>query len=75
MREACGGRASARCEALCTTLILLPRGWGVAPLARSTPTRAQARDTPKIKPSKNNTTPSKYQPTRLISDFSDTILR
>ncbi|MCS7076839.1 MAG: hypothetical protein NZ455_09030 [Bacteroidia bacterium] len=24
-------------------------GWGVAPLARSTPTRASARDTPKIK--------------------------
>ncbi|MCS7077881.1 MAG: hypothetical protein NZ455_14315 [Bacteroidia bacterium] len=24
-------------------------GWGVAPLARSTPTRAQRRDTPKNK--------------------------
>ncbi|MCS7076996.1 MAG: hypothetical protein NZ455_09825 [Bacteroidia bacterium] len=24
-------------------------GWGVAPSARSTPTRAQRRDTPKIK--------------------------
>ncbi|MCS7077108.1 MAG: hypothetical protein NZ455_10390 [Bacteroidia bacterium] len=39
MREACGGRASARCEAPCTTLKLLPRRWaGAAPLARSTPT-------------------------------------
>ncbi|MCS7076823.1 MAG: hypothetical protein NZ455_08950 [Bacteroidia bacterium] len=25
----------------------LPRGWGVAPSARSTPTRSAARDTPK----------------------------
>ncbi|MDW8345409.1 MAG: hypothetical protein RML94_00525 [Bacteroidia bacterium] len=38
MREACGGRAVARCEAPCTTLNPLPRGWGAAPLARSTPT-------------------------------------
>ncbi|MCS7078358.1 MAG: hypothetical protein NZ455_16725 [Bacteroidia bacterium] len=38
MREACEGRASARCEAPRLLSYLLPRGWGVAPLARSTPT-------------------------------------
>ncbi|MCS7077216.1 MAG: hypothetical protein NZ455_10935 [Bacteroidia bacterium] len=29
------------------TLLLLPRGWGVAPSARSTPTRAQRGTRPK----------------------------
>ncbi|MCS7076410.1 MAG: hypothetical protein NZ455_06860 [Bacteroidia bacterium] len=55
MREACGGRASARCEALAHTFTLVQGvgGWGVAPSARSTPTllaRAQrnaSKDTPK----------------------------
>ncbi|MCS7075974.1 MAG: hypothetical protein NZ455_04670 [Bacteroidia bacterium] len=56
MREACGGRASARCEAPSPTLSLLPRGWaggGAAPSARSTPTlwayaqRNAHKDTPK----------------------------
>ncbi|MCS7075327.1 MAG: hypothetical protein NZ455_01390 [Bacteroidia bacterium] len=31
------------------TLSLLPRGWGVAPLARSTPTRVQRGTRPKYK--------------------------
>ncbi|MCS7076075.1 MAG: hypothetical protein NZ455_05175 [Bacteroidia bacterium] len=56
MREACGGRALARCEAPRPRLPYCPgggRGGGVAPLARSTPTlptRAQqdvGKDTPK----------------------------
>ncbi|MCS7075566.1 MAG: hypothetical protein NZ455_02595 [Bacteroidia bacterium] len=38
MREACGGRALARCEAPCPLFRSYPRGWGAAPLARSTPT-------------------------------------
>ncbi|MCS7077233.1 MAG: hypothetical protein NZ455_11020 [Bacteroidia bacterium] len=43
MREACEGRASARCKALANSLTVAQRvgGWGAAPLARSTPTRAQ----------------------------------
>ncbi|MCS7077810.1 MAG: hypothetical protein NZ455_13960 [Bacteroidia bacterium] len=45
MREACGGRASARCEVPRTHFYFCPGG--AAPLARSTPTRAQRRDTPK----------------------------
>ncbi|MCS7075073.1 MAG: hypothetical protein NZ455_00085 [Bacteroidia bacterium] len=55
MREACGGRAIARCEALAHALTLAQGvgGWGVAPLARSTPTlptqaqRDVGKDTPK----------------------------
>ncbi|MCS7075335.1 MAG: hypothetical protein NZ455_01435 [Bacteroidia bacterium] len=41
MREACEGRASAGCEAPRTRSQLYNQGvggWGVAPLARSTPT-------------------------------------
>ncbi|MCS7076314.1 MAG: hypothetical protein NZ455_06380 [Bacteroidia bacterium] len=56
MREACGGRASARCEAPRPYFHSCPWGWaggGAAPSARSTPTlstRAQrdvGKDTPK----------------------------
>ncbi|MCS7075563.1 MAG: hypothetical protein NZ455_02580 [Bacteroidia bacterium] len=55
MREACGGRASARCEALAYTFTLAQGvgGRGAAPLARSTPTlptqaqRDVGKDTPK----------------------------
>ncbi|MCS7076788.1 MAG: hypothetical protein NZ455_08770 [Bacteroidia bacterium] len=42
------------------TLLLLPRGWGAAPLARSTPTlptqaqRDVGKDTPKNKPNLTN---------------------
>ncbi|MDW8348512.1 MAG: hypothetical protein RML94_16225 [Bacteroidia bacterium] len=49
MRRAC----AARCEAPAHALNPLPRGWGVAPLARSTPTlwayaqRNAHKDTPK----------------------------
>ncbi|MCS7077335.1 MAG: hypothetical protein NZ455_11535 [Bacteroidia bacterium] len=39
MREACGGRALARCEAPRPLFHSYPGGgWGAAPLARSTPT-------------------------------------
>ncbi|MCS7028641.1 MAG: hypothetical protein NZ519_07745 [Bacteroidia bacterium] len=48
LREACGGRAIARCEAPRPYFNLLPKGgWGAAPLARSTPTRAQRGTRPK----------------------------
>ncbi|MCS7076272.1 MAG: hypothetical protein NZ455_06170 [Bacteroidia bacterium] len=42
MREACGGRALARCEAPRPRFYSCPEGggWGAAPSARSTPTRA-----------------------------------
>ncbi|MCS7076473.1 MAG: hypothetical protein NZ455_07180 [Bacteroidia bacterium] len=51
MREACGGRASARCEA--PRPLFYPCPGGAAPLARSTPTlwayaqRNAHKDTPK----------------------------
>ncbi|MCS7075505.1 MAG: hypothetical protein NZ455_02290 [Bacteroidia bacterium] len=54
MREACGGRASARCEAPQKLFHSCPGGGrGVAPSARSTPTlptcaqRNVGKDTPK----------------------------
>ncbi|MCS7076526.1 MAG: hypothetical protein NZ455_07450 [Bacteroidia bacterium] len=54
MREACGGRALARCEAPRPRFYSCPGGGrGVAPLARSTPTlwayaqRNAHKDTPK----------------------------
>ncbi|MCS7075159.1 MAG: hypothetical protein NZ455_00520 [Bacteroidia bacterium] len=44
MRRACGSTV----RSLSPTLLLLTRGWGEAPLARSTPTRAQRGTRPKI---------------------------
>ncbi|MCS7077210.1 MAG: hypothetical protein NZ455_10905 [Bacteroidia bacterium] len=39
MREACGGQAvRLGAKPLAHALLLLPRGWGAAPSARSTPT-------------------------------------
>ncbi|MCS7076604.1 MAG: hypothetical protein NZ455_07845 [Bacteroidia bacterium] len=38
MREACGGRALARCEASRPRFYPITRGGGAAPSARSTPT-------------------------------------
>ncbi|MCS7076154.1 MAG: hypothetical protein NZ455_05575 [Bacteroidia bacterium] len=53
MREACEGQAvrlGAKPLAHAFTFDQGAGGWGAAPLARSTPTRAPARDTPKNKP-------------------------
>ncbi|MCS7076587.1 MAG: hypothetical protein NZ455_07760 [Bacteroidia bacterium] len=51
MREACEGQAiRLGAKPLAYALNPITRGvggWGVAPLARSTPTRSAARDTPK----------------------------
>ncbi|MCS7077747.1 MAG: hypothetical protein NZ455_13645 [Bacteroidia bacterium] len=41
MREACGGQAVRLGAKPLATLLPLTRGWGAAPSARSTPTRAQ----------------------------------
>ncbi|MDW8346330.1 MAG: hypothetical protein RML94_05175 [Bacteroidia bacterium] len=43
------GKPSGLVRSPSPTLLLLPRGWGAAPLARSTPTRAQRGTRPTIK--------------------------
>ncbi|MCS7078128.1 MAG: hypothetical protein NZ455_15555 [Bacteroidia bacterium] len=49
LREACGGQAVRLGAKPLSHTVALAQGVGVAPSARSTPTRALARDTPKIK--------------------------